>query len=313
MIQVQKLLFFTVFLVVLGGTAAPVLWKYFLGRDVSTGAPFFNAILIPIFIVTFTLLIYLHARKFLQSTDKRQARYALLSILPIMHFALLQFNWNYSVFESFCGLLCLLFFCTFFLLPSQNQTPNHARALPKQVKDPTKALTSHEYPLSSMNLSHAGVSTFLLGVLLSNTLKMEFTQRLSLGSELHMGKERCCLRSIDHLHGPSFHSICGNFLIYQESEADIKLQDCLASALTAFPEKRTFRESAATTEVAIHTNLFTDFYLLVGSGLTRTGGWYTTVMKLPFIFLIWLGFLLASIGGLRSLLHQLQRKKSSWH
>lgn len=319
MIKVQTLLFFAVFLVVLGGTAAPVLWKYFLGRDVSTGAPFSNAILIPILIATFILLIYLHARKFLQPTDKRQARYALFSALPIMHFALLQFKWNYSVFESFCGVLCLLFFCTFFLLPSQKQTPKkkvHMRALAKQVKDPIKALTSHEYPQSSMNLSHTGVSAFLLGALLSNTLKMEFTQRLPLGSELHLGNQRCCLRGIDHLHGPSFHSICGNFLIYQESGAckeDVKLQNCLASALTAFPEKRTFRESTTTTEVAIHTNLFTDFYLLVGSGLTRTGGWYTTVMKLPFIFLIRLGFLLASIGGSRSLLHQLQRKKYSWH
>ena len=26
-------------------------------------------------------------------------------------------------------------------------------------------------------------------------------QRLPLGSELHMGKERCCLRGLDHLHG----------------------------------------------------------------------------------------------------------------
>ncbi|KAG5579864.1 hypothetical protein H5410_050491 [Solanum commersonii] len=44
-----------------------------------------------------------------------------------------------------------------------------------------------------------------------------FTQRLPLGSELHMGKECCCLRGLDHLHGPTFHSICGNFMIYKPS------------------------------------------------------------------------------------------------
>ncbi|MCD7453813.1 hypothetical protein HAX54_022272 [Datura stramonium] len=51
----------------------------------------------------------------------------------------------------------------------------------------------------------------------TNTKKIQFTQRLPLGSELHMGKERCCLRGLDHLHGPTFHSICGNLMIYKPS------------------------------------------------------------------------------------------------
>jgi len=38
-----------------------------------------------------------------------------------------------------------------------------------------------------------------------------------LGSELHIGKEHCCLRGIDQLHGPTFHSICGNLIIYEPS------------------------------------------------------------------------------------------------
>ena len=51
----------------------------------------------------------------------------------------------------------------------------------------------------------------------TNRKKIQFTQRLPLGSELHMGKERCCLRGLDHLHGPTFHSICGNLMIYKPS------------------------------------------------------------------------------------------------
>jgi len=51
----------------------------------------------------------------------------------------------------------------------------------------------------------------------TSTEKIQFTQRLPLGSELHMGKERCCLRGIDHSHGPTFHSICGNLMIYKPS------------------------------------------------------------------------------------------------
>ncbi|CAB4277251.1 unnamed protein product [Prunus armeniaca] len=143
----------------------------------------------------------------------------------------------------------------------------------------------------------------------TNTKKIQFTQRLPLGSELHMGKERCCLRGLDHLHGPTFHSICGNLMIYKPSltndrlmfehdeslRADLLLINLPASYkngklehflhrwmknrehnnfwLTMFPEKRYFRETTSTTEVAIHTNPFTDLYASIGTGSSRTGGW----------------------------------------
>jgi hypothetical protein len=51
----------------------------------------------------------------------------------------------------------------------------------------------------------------------TNTKKRQFTQLLPLGSELHIGRELCCLRGIDQLHGPTFHSICGNLIIYKPS------------------------------------------------------------------------------------------------
>lgn len=172
---------------------------------------------------------------------------------------------------------------------------------------------------------------------------------MPLGSELLMGKERCCLRGLDHLHGPTSHSICGNLMIYKPSltndrlmfehdeslRADVlpisfpasyengKLEHFLHRWmknrehnnfwLTMFPEKRYFRETTSTTEVAIHTNLFTDLYASIGTGSSRTGGWYTTIMKLPFIFFIRIGFMLASSGGSRSLLRQLQKDKLRWN
>ncbi|CAL5185160.1 unnamed protein product [Lathyrus oleraceus] len=38
-----------------------------------------------------------------------------------------------------------------------------------------------------------------------------------------MGKERCCFRGLDHLHGPTSHSICGNFMIYKPSLTNDRL------------------------------------------------------------------------------------------
>lgn len=172
---------------------------------------------------------------------------------------------------------------------------------------------------------------------------------MPLGSELNMGEERGCLRGLDHLHGPTFHGICGNLMIYKPSltkdrpifEHDESLRADLLSIhflssyengklshflhrwmknrehknflLSMFPEKRYFRERTHTTEVAIHTNPFTDLYASIGTGSSRTGGWYTLIMKLPFLFLIRIGFLLASLGGSPSLLRQLKREKLPWN
>ena len=202
----------------------------------------------------------------------------------------------------------------------------------------------------------------MLGLRLTNTKKRQFTQLLPLGSELHIGKERCCSRGIDQLHGPTFHSICGNLIIYKPSlknpfifEHDGSLRaiiDLLPIAapsyqnkevekkyiyfffhffhgdrswrnreqnsfplwLTVFPEKRfSFsNQETSTTKVAIHTNLFTDLYASIGTGSFETG-WYITIMKLPFIFCIWIGFILASLGGLRSFLRQLAFHRLDWN
>lgn len=440
MVQLHNFFFFIIFMVVLCGTAAPVLLKWFVSRDVSTGAPFFNGTIIPILISLFSLLVYLHSRKFIRSMDRAKsgvlvrasrpillpdiigrsssdtrARNALFCFVPVLHFFLLESKGDFSYLESFCGVLCLLFFCTFFFLP-RDRSAKHERArrrkrqtlrpngneqrrndkmrcsghphlerrvegfgpvafpvppssggacvgdMPPEIGLEALALPTsrqlmamavgHDYyqkaPMK-MNISHGGVCICMLGVLLSNTKKIQFTQRLPLGSELHMGKERCCLRGLDHLHAPTFHSICGNLMIYKPSltndrlmfehdeslRADPLLINFPASYengklehflhrwmknrkhnnfwLTMFPEKRYFRETTSTTEVAIHTNLFTDLYALIGTGSSRTGGWYTTIMKLPFIFFIWIGFMLASLGGSRSLLRQLQKDKLRWN
>ncbi|GLT65602.1 hypothetical protein SLA2020_380230 [Shorea laevis] len=443
MVQLHNFFFFIIFMVVPRGTAAPVLLKWFVSRDVSTGAPFFNGTIIPIPISSFPLLVYLHSRKFIRSMDgaksgvlvkasrpillpdiigrsssETRARNASFRFVPVLHFLLLESKGDFSYLESFCGVLRLLFFRTFFFFLPRDRSAKRERArrrkrqtlrpngneqrrndkmrcsghphlerrvegfgpvafpvppssggacvgdMPPEIGLEALALrqlmsmaVGHDYyqkaPMKMMNISHGGVCIFMLGVLLSstNTKKIQFTQRLPLGSELHMGKERCCLRGLDHLHGPTSHSICGNFMIYKPSltidrlmferdesqslRADLLLKNFPASYengklehflywwmknrkhnnfwLTMFPEKRYFRETTSTTEVAIHTNLFTDLYASIGTGSSRTGGWYTTIMKLPFIFFIRIGFMLASLGGSRSLLRQLQKDKLRWN
>lgn len=129
-------------MVVPRGTAAPVLLKWFVSRDVPTGAPSSNGTIIPIPIPSFPLLVYLHSRKFIRSMDgaksgvlvrasrpillpdiigrsssETRARNASFRFVPVLHFLLLESKGDFSYLESFCGVLCLLFFRTLFSLP----------------------------------------------------------------------------------------------------------------------------------------------------------------------------------------------------
>lgn len=67
MVQLHNFFFFITSMVVPRGTAAPVLLKWFVSRDVHTCALSSNSTIIPIPIPSFPFLIYLHSRKFICS------------------------------------------------------------------------------------------------------------------------------------------------------------------------------------------------------------------------------------------------------
>ncbi|KAJ0781165.1 hypothetical protein HanPI659440_Chr06g0246181 [Helianthus annuus] len=135
MVQLHNFFFFITSMVVPRGTAAPVVLKWFVGRDVSTGAPSSNGTIIPILVPSVSLLVYLHSRKFIRSTDgaksqpillpdilgrsssETRARKALFHFVPVLYFLLIEKKGDFPYLESFCDVLRLLFFRTFFSLP----------------------------------------------------------------------------------------------------------------------------------------------------------------------------------------------------
>nr|YP_010881191.1 cytochrome c biogenesis factor C [Pellia epiphylla]WIA66734.1 cytochrome c biogenesis factor C [Pellia epiphylla var. borealis]WIA66693.1 cytochrome c biogenesis factor C [Pellia epiphylla]WIA66775.1 cytochrome c biogenesis factor C [Pellia epiphylla var. borealis]WIA66816.1 cytochrome c biogenesis factor C [Pellia epiphylla]WIA66857.1 cytochrome c biogenesis factor C [Pellia epiphylla] len=467
MVQPQNLSFFLIFLVVLRGTAAPVLFQWLVSRDVSTGAPFSNGTIIPISTSLLLVSVLIHSTRAANPTNNpaglffmrsplaapyivvssirplsspnigRSSSYKkalfvqqslvkkdlldsivprkrclkivgrgpcfLLSVLgrlALFHFITIKFMGDFSYLESFRGVLCSFPFRTFFFhrYNSRDTYDRHKQILflfHKRRRNIISSLRNnfitwrcflvycgpHESAeegrragllrsaerrpsrlIHVMKISHGGVCIFIMGVILSNARKiLQFTGKTPLGSELHIGGSvRSTSRGIDQLHGPTFHPICGNLIIYNtknkslfftklmsdrsccrrglipqqwptdgvvvparsgmgsriiqqaSSKKRISFADPAATSgksniivvskkLTMFPEKRFYFSDQETsiTKVAIDTNPFTDLYALIGTGSFETG-WYTTVIKLPSIFRIWIGFIMASLGGLLS-------------
>ncbi|KAH0682640.1 hypothetical protein KY290_021226 [Solanum tuberosum] len=164
MVQLHNFFFFITSVVVPRGTAAPVLLKWFVSRDVPTGALFSNGTIIPIPIPSFPLLVYLHSRKFIRSADGAKSGVLVRASRPILlpdiigrthpkleletlYFVSFPFfisffsnpRGDFSYLESFCGVLRLLFFRTFFFLPrDRSAKPERARRRKGQTLRPTR-------------------------------------------------------------------------------------------------------------------------------------------------------------------------------
>ncbi|KAI3901752.1 hypothetical protein MKW92_051424 [Papaver armeniacum] len=133
-----------------------------------------------------------------------------------------------------------------------------------------------------IHLSHGGVCIFMLGVLLSNTKKIPLF-----------------FASLDHLHGPTFRGICGNLMIYKPSLTKDRL---------IFEHDSSLPRSSGYTYKSIYGSI-----CRLEQKFQQRKRRYTTLMKLPFIFCIRIGFLLASSGGSRSLRILLKKEKLHWN
>lgn len=387
----QNFFFCIICAVVLCGTGAPLLFQWFSSRDVSTGAPFYNNTLIPLFTSIFVMLVYTHYTQlkpkeiwfkkinfyslFLKSWARKFIQIIIITCTISNFFALYHF-FGFSLLESTYGTLSFLLIWNLILLTKNSANLFDKIDLESKFQPSRLIARKVRFFQKSMKIAHSGIVLFITGILFSTSKKIQFTQLMDKGSEIRLGSNICCLRSIDQNYGPTFQSICGNILVYQKKgqNLDEKFFEALTKALlnqngsiiktslfkpadlsystpfqsfdfrsnqrfekflnwlfrtnklntgfndlenfnhlSMFPEKRFFftNKSLTTTKVAIHTNLFTDFYSLIGTGSFETG-WFTTIMKLPFIFCIWLGFLLGTIGGTNQIKRLLKPSKIDW-
>ena len=57
-------------------------------------------------------------------------------------------------------------------------------------------------------------------------------------------------------------------------------------------------ENSSTTEAAIHTNLYSDLYIVLGDA-DEKGGWAARICFNPLVPWIWVGAILMAAGGAR--------------
>ncbi len=143
-----------------------------------------------------------------------------------------------------------------------------------------------------MTISHLGLAVVLLGVTGSLAWRTEYLQVMHPGESAQVaGYQLKFLGTEDGIQGPNYVSTRATFIVTREGRYITDLQ----------PERRMFANPPQPlSTVAIHTNLISDLYVVLGDPAEK-GGFVIHIYHNPLIPVLFLGALLLVLGGAVSL------------
>ena len=273
------LLFNNVFLVtaacaVLLGTLYPLVIEAMNLGKLSVGPPYFNAVFVPL-TAPLVVLVGLATAIGWKRTELREVlRRALIPVLlallagAVLPFALHgRFSW-----------------------PAAAGTVLAAWTMFTAFAEPVRRLrarASTPRGIWGMSLAHFGLGVFVLGVSNVSSFAAEQDVRLAPGQSAELAGYRFTLQQVADLAGPNYDAAVGTVAV-DRGEQRVALLN---------PEKRRYRaQQNVMTEAAVDHTLLRDLYVALGEPFDN-GDWSVRLYYRPMMRLVWLGGVLAFLGG----------------
>ena len=266
----------TVFL----GTIYPLVVEALSENKISVGEPYFNSTVIPIIIPA---IIIMGVGPFL-SWGKENKIEAIKKTIPsiiLTFFSTFLFFFIYQDY-SFVGIIGIL-------LGMWIIFNNLIILLQKKITQPY-----------GMIVAHLGIGMLILGITGSSVWQKEKIVRMKINNEVNINQYNIVFKEIKEIKKNNYIALRGNFSVYDNKKNIIKILK---------PENRFYIiQQNFTTEVAIHTNLLRDLYLVLGEG-NKKDGWVVRVYYNPLVLWIWIGAFMISLGGIVSITNSLKKTK----
>ncbi|MFO2972110.1 heme lyase CcmF/NrfE family subunit [Legionella pneumophila serogroup 10] len=268
-----------IMLTVLMGTVYPLLVEGLGLGKLSVGAPYFNAVFVPL-MIPLLLLMGLGVRLKWQNDCWRDVfrklnRIFLLSlILPVI----LLFCTSTEIHLT--ALLGLIL--AFWVLLSTVNAAYH------KVRDRGMAGVGQAY--WGMVLAHCGVAATVIGIAVSSAYGVQDDVRMSPGKQVNLLDYQIGFINQTPLNGPNYKGTRAEFSIqYQNKTRQI------------FPEKRVYTiGQMPMTESAIDVTPFRDIYIALGEPLSEDA-WSVRIYYKPLVRWIWAGGFMILAGGVLAL------------
>ena len=273
---------------VLLGTLYPLLLDAIGGGKVSVGAPFFNAVFIPLMMP----MIAAMAIGPMLSWKRADLRPAMTRLWAagVIAFAVMAFVWGIRTGGPVlgivgAGLAAWLGAGTLIELAAR------LKLFQAPFGESFRRLRRMPRAAWGMTLAHFGLAIAIAGMTGAGAWKTESIQTMKVGETVTVAGYAFKFEGAKAAKGPNYDILFGLFTVTQGGKPVVTMR----------PEKRIYNVSKRpTTEAAIHTTFFGDLYAVIGDK-DDTGAYVTRLYFNPLVGWMWGGVIFMVLGGTLSL------------
>ena len=283
----NNLLMIALLLTIFIGTIYPIFLEIFTGDQISVGPPYFNLtatlIMIPaVLVMSFAPMI----------NWKKDDLFGLLSRLKTVLFLslLVTFIFFYINFQGPIIALVGIFLAAWLFFGTLFNFFERTNYL-KKLKDLNKTYLG-------MTVAHLGVAIFIAGITGSTLWKIEKIKTLKIGEKVLLNNYSLNFDKIKKIRGKNYIGHEAEFNLYKKNKF-IK---------TLKPQKRFYPvQEFPTTEAAIYSRGISDIYIAMSEPVDDS--WIFRFHYSPLTPWIWIGSIMAFIGGILSFSHRMFKRK----
>ena len=281
-ISINNILFGSLVFSIMLGVTYPLVYEYFFDQKISVGAPFYNAIFIPIVVIASIFLFF--------SIDSKWQR-----TVKMKFFA---GPTSFSVILAIVSVvLCIYFFNTESLTIIASLFAGFL-IIHRYIIEIASSIFSKKYINPFSALAHFSLGLLIVSISFNSMLSTERAINIKINESESYMDLNIFFKDISLVNKSNHDAIKANFLI----------EDSFSNSFSLSPEKRKyFTRGQITTETAIYVTPLRDIYLTIGDQL-EDGSWIVNIQINYLIRWIWISAVLMSFAGLM-LIFSKQRQK----
>ncbi len=271
-ISINNIFFCTLIFSIMLGVTYPLIYEYLFNQSISVGAPFYNAIFIPIVILASLFLFF--------SIDSKWSRS--LSFKFFTSPIIISF-----LFSIITIVLLIYFFKTYNLIILISIFTG-SLIIYRYFIEIFNYFYSKKYINIFSMIAHLGLGLLLISISFNSLLSSERALNIKINEFEEYKDLRITFKDIKVVKNSNNDSIKAIFLIEDNSGSIFELS----------PEKRRyFTRGQITTETSIYVSLLRDIYITIGDQLDD-GSWIVNIQINYLIRWIWFSASLMAIAGI---------------
>ena len=285
----NNLIMTTALAAVLLGTLYPLFIDVIGGAKISVGAPFFNAVFLPLMV---PMIIAMAIGPFM-NWKRGDILPALGRLRFTFLFALIAgaAAWSVETDGPFMGVIgiALAAWLGAGVIAEIYERIHLFRA---PLSESIRRLGRIPRSTWGMSFAHFGLALAIAGMAGAGGWKVESIQTMKPGETVNVGGYEYTFEGAHEGQGPNYTILFGKFTVRKDGEIFTVME----------AEKRNYPVARMpTTEAAIHTTLMGDLYAVIGDAEGDEGAYVTRIYFNPLVVWMWIGCIVMMFGGTLSM------------